>query len=131
MSGLFGSVSVGSTAPSPFVSSLPSVIPSSSVSWSLGLVFVVGLISGTNKLSSVSAPCGVVKPISVPSKIPSLSVSGLFGSVPSGVVGSPSSPKYSLPSVIPSLSVSSSCGLVIPPLGSAGVTGLLLPEISS
>ena len=79
--GSFGSVSPASTFPSSLASSVPSNTPSPSVSGFNGSVVVVLSTSGTNTPKSVSGVSAVVNPCSVPSWIPSVSVSTLFGSV--------------------------------------------------
>src|SRR4051812_3588831 len=72
--------SPGSSLPSWFLSSAPSLIPSPSLSGLVGSVRLIGSRSGTNFAPQLPLTV-VVRPISTPSGTPSLSVSESHGSV--------------------------------------------------
>ncbi len=125
---LFGSFSPLSTLPFWFLSSTPSGRPPASVSGSSGSVCVRGSASATKwfLLTSVPVPATVM-PISVPSKMPSLSESGSSALM----IPSPSVSRFheaSDPSLTPSSSESGSFGFV--PLASSITSGRPSPSVS-
>ncbi|CAN0513831.1 unnamed protein product, partial [Ectocarpus sp. 12 AP-2014] len=115
---LFGSV--------PSIASWPSLMPSPSVSASLGSVVLPFGFAGVEGSSTPVVSSSLVNPSLsqslAPNGVPPNELQSLLGSVPS---------KASCPSEIPSPSVSTTLGSVVLPLGFAGVDGSSTPVVSS